>query len=53
MKEKSAWLAAKETRGNEHARRVPFLTGFLHYQRAVGGARVPEQCTLPAVIASP
>lgn len=32
MKEKSAWLAAKETRGNEHAGRVPFLAGFLHYQ---------------------
>jgi len=42
MKEKSAWLAAKETRGNEHAGRVPFLAGFRNYQRAVSGARVPH-----------
>jgi hypothetical protein len=42
MKEKSAWLAAKETRGNEHAGRVPFLAAFPHYQRAFSGARVPH-----------
>jgi len=49
MREQSAWLAAKETGGKEHAWRVPFLTAFAQHQQAGQRYGLPAQCSLVAV----